>query len=406
MVSTVATGLAGQAILVVSGIVVARALGVFPRGQLASLVALCTATTAIVSFGMPTALTLWLARSSEGGGALQAVRRAMIIQIPVLAVMVPIGVALFPGLPDAHLWVLGAVAVVASVSMLVFQYASGGLQGQQRFTAFNLVRLLVPFPYAVGVVIAAAIGVAGVISFALVWALGLAIAAVAAVIVFRGSRVRGNTSEPPIRAMLAYGGKAQIGVASPLENFNVDQLIIGAIAGPAALGIYVVGYAFTNLPRFVAHSLGMVAFPRVAEHRGRGDARGVAVDMFLLTLASSTMIVVLLEIVVGWLIPWLFGDVFRGAVPVARVLLIAAFFFSLRRVVADALRGFELPWPGTISEIVSWVVFAVTIYPLADRHGALGAAAAYSAAATVSFVYIALYVLTFRRRAQERSTSS
>lgn len=399
MVSTVATGIAGQAILVVSGIVVARALGVFPRGQLASLVALCTSTTAIVSFGMPNALTLWLARSGEDGGALEAVKRVLVAQIPILAVVLTIGVALFPGLPDARLWALGGVAGFASVSLLVFQYASGGLQGQQRFTAFNLVRLLLTFPYAVGVVILVALGVAGVVSFALAWAVGLFIAAVAAAILFRGTRAGVETPGPPIRAMLTYGGKAQIGVASPLENFNVDQLVVGAIAGPAALGIYVVGYAFTNLPRFVAHSLGMVAFPRVAEHRGRGDARGVAGDMFVLALVSSTMIVVLLEVVVGWLIPWLFGDAFRGAVPVARVLLIAAFFFSLRRVIADALRGFELPWPGTVSEIVSWLVFAVTIYPLADRHGALGAAVAYSAAAAVAFIFIALHALTIRQRA-------
>lgn len=409
-VGTVGTSLVGQAMLVVSGVVVARVLGVYERGQLANFVAICVAASAIVSLGLPNALTLWLARRADvNQPEVAVVRRALNLQIPVLLLVVAVTVALaIPASRDQKL-VLLVVGGVASVASLIVQYGLGGLQGLKRFRAFNLLRLTLVVPYALAVVVAALLGGAGFVTFAVLWTVGMVVAAVLVMGVFPLRNAAPPVDGSPLRPMVRYGAKAQIGVASPLESFNIDQIVIGAIAGPTVLGLYVVGYAFTNLPRFIAQSLGMIVFPRVAERAGSGEAGRTAVDSIMLTTLISLVVVGVLEALVGWLIPLVFGQAFAGSVPAARLLLVAAFFLSIRRVLADALRGFEQPLPGTVSEMASWVVFAVLVYPLTVNHGATGAAGAYAAASAAAAAVLVVASLIFaadRRRSARRADAA
>ena len=48
-----------------------------------------------------------------------------------------------------------------------------------------------------------------------------------------------------------------------METFRLDQAVVGLFLTPAALGLYVVGLAFANLPRFIAQSVGYIAYPRI-----------------------------------------------------------------------------------------------------------------------------------------------
>jgi O-antigen/teichoic acid export membrane protein len=188
---------------------------------------------------------------------------------------------------------------------------------------------------------------------------------------------------------VGFGVRAQIGTASPLETFQIDQLLVGVIAGPVALGFYVIGSAFMNLPRFIAQSLGMVAFPRVAAARMAGGAQEVAKQALYATVLLSGGTVVILELAMGALVPLFFGGAYDAAIPVARILLIAAFCFSLRRVLGDTLRGANRPLPGTFAEIATWLVYLVAVVPLTLTWEAKGAATAVAIAAAVGLAYIA-----------------
>ena len=164
--------------------------------------------------------------------------------------------------------------------------------------------------------------------------------------------------------------------------------MVGALAGPYWLGLYAGAMAFTNLPRFVAMGIGVVAFPRVAAARGTDHAVRSAVDAVALITAFAAFVVIFLELIVGWLIPFLFGDAFEPSVPIARVLLISALLLSIRRVIGDVMRGGGAPLPSTSAEVLSWVVYGALVVPLVHAHGALGAAWAMTAAAAVSTAYL------------------
>jgi O-antigen/teichoic acid export membrane protein len=83
-----------------------------------------------------------------------------------------------------------------------------------------------------------------------------------------------------------------------------------------------------------------------------------------------------LELAVDPLVSILFGRPFVAAVPVARVLLVGALFFSARRILAEGLKGAGYPAAGTVAEIVSLIVIFGALIPLIQVFGLVGAAAA------------------------------
>ncbi len=74
----------------------------------------------------------------------------------------------------------------------------------------------------------------------------------------------GSSPTPSRRRAFRYGVSAVLGSSSPAEILRLDQAIIALALSRYTLGLYVVAVAFTNLPRFISQSVGIVAFPRVA----------------------------------------------------------------------------------------------------------------------------------------------
>jgi O-antigen/teichoic acid export membrane protein len=389
VVATVLTGFAGQAALIIPGVLIARALNPYFRGQLALIVAIAVSTSYIISLGMPTAVAFATAR--EGGsalGALRSIRRWLIAQLVTGFVLTAMVIAFaVNGSGRSDTFALIAVPP-ATVALMVVMYGLAVLQGRNRFAAFNTLRLLPAVGYAIGAIAVVLAGRLTVSAVVVAWSFTTCFAAlVIAIYVTRVLRDDdGKTADS--RELVAYGLKAQIGTASPLENFQIDQLIVGAIAGPLALGYYVIAAAFTNLPRFIAQSLGMVVFPRVAGRLSSGGARLIASQALWATVLLAGGTVLLLEISLGVLVPFFFGDDYTSSIEVARIMLLASLCFSLRRVLGDSLRGANKPLPGTIAEIIAWIVYGSLVVPLTLSYDAVGAAWALVIGAAASLTYI------------------
>src|SRR5215207_4887551 len=143
--------------------------------------------------------------------------------------------------------------------------------------------------------------------------------------------------------MQAFGAIGFLGTTSPVDTLQLDQLLVGLFLSPAALGLYVVGVAFTNLPRIFAQSVGYVVYPHVARQRTIEQARRSIWISGALTAAITGAIVAALELASGWMVPFFFGDTFAGAVPLTQILLAGAAFVSVRRVLSDGARGAGYP---------------------------------------------------------------
>jgi O-antigen/teichoic acid export membrane protein len=361
---TIATSLAVQAALVLSGVAAARMLGVLDRGHLAMFILLSTVLPVICSLGLPLALTFWIARAPElAWGLLVRVRFAFAGLVG--AVLATHGLVLYlmfrndPG----HVQASAAISLISSPAILLWIFGMAVLQGNHQFRALNVSRMIGPPITALLMMSFLAVGSHSLVLATLIWtALACLTAIITSFAVLRGLPKRTTEHKdrlPSFRSLANFSLKALLGSVTPLEGFQLDQAIVGIFLSQAALGVYVVAVAFTNLPRFVAQGIGLVGYPHVAAAREGHDTGRLMMRFMVTTLVLCGATVGLIEFGLPVLVPLLFGAPFHAAVGVARILLISALLFALRRVLSECARGAGRPGLGSVAEVIS----LATLFP-------------------------------------------
>ena len=163
--------------------------------------------------------------------------------------------------------------------------------------------------------------------------------------------------------MVCFGLKGLFGWSSPLDSFRIDHLLAGFILSPGALGLYVVGQAFTNLPKFISQSVGMIAYPTVARNNDIDWAKRIIWRYVLVTGALNTLIVAMLWLAMPLLVPLFFGNAFLASIPLARILIIGALMLSFRRIIVECARGLGRPEISTYAELAvyPWLMLSIPI---------------------------------------------
>src|SRR5439155_20782773 len=133
------------------------------------------------------------------------------------------------------------------------------------------------------------------------------------------------SNEIATRSVVSFGLRSLVGSSPPLETFRLDQLLIGLVLSPVALGYYIVALAFTNLTRFIGQSIRMVTYPRVAAADDRSSQLRIIRRDFMLGTAVCGSLTLALIVVVPWLLPFFFGASFEAAGTTSQILLVATF---------------------------------------------------------------------------------
>lgn len=383
---SILTAFAFQGVLVVSGVLVARLLGVEDRGHLALLVLIPTVLTQLGGLGLPLAATFEIARAPRMARAVMRslVRPAVVQGLALTALHAAILGVLLPGRPEA-VQVAGVLSLGLVPGLLAFEYGQAVLQGEQRFRAFNVLRLMPQGLYSAAVLVLFVAAVDELEIVVVAWVVPVTVlGALAVAVATRAPPPPEEDPAPPLRDMLRFGLRGLLGASSPSESLRVDQAVVGLFLTPASLGLYVVGLALTNLPRFVAQAVGTVAYPHVAAQTDPGAARRTMWRMFGLTVALCALIVGALELLAGRLVPFFFGESFADAVPLTRILLLSALLLSARRILIDAARGAGHVSLGNLGEAVSWGTLVPAMAVLAPTAGARGVAAALAISSACS----------------------
>lgn len=395
-------GLVGQLTLVVSGVIGARLLGVTDRGNLALFLLFVTIATQLGSLGLPLALTYWIAR--DGGlssGLRRLLTRFAAWQILVVTALQAAVLAAVFHSSSPHVQIAAAISLPSTPANLIYLYGLASVQGQRRFALFNSQRLAFPVLYAAMLVVLAVTGQRSLKLVVLAWSTSMCVSALATAYTGRLTAeptYRHNTTGPPsLRAMIAFGVKGLLGSVAPLESFQFDQAIVGLFISSRALGLYVVAVAFTNLPRFIGQSIGLVAFPHVASQHDALHRRRTIVRFVGLTVVLCGLAVLATEVALPWLVPRLFGRAFTPAVPIARILLLSALVVSMRRVLSDCARGTGHPGIGTTAEVLALVLFPPTLGFM--QGGPEGVAWALVISGTVALGFLAVRLIRAREHA-------
>lgn len=390
MAVTVATALASQLVLAVSGIVLARAMGVEGRGQLAAVILVPALVSQIGVLGVPLALTFYTARDeSHGADLLRALGWVIAVQAVVLTL---VQVALFFAIVEGEEWTAARAAIPVMPALIAQQYGLAVLQGRQRFMAFNGLRVAPATLFAAFVTLLMLLDSTTVLDVVIAWGAANVLVAIPLTgIALRFAAGGRTSSRPGVRDAVAYGARAFIGSSSPSEVIRVDQLVVALMLSRTALGLYAVALAFVNLPRFVSQSVGMVAFPRIASASVRERAR-LARSYVLLAVLVAASVAASLEAVVARLIPTLFGSDFAAATSTTRILLVAALLLAVRRVLTDVSQALGRPGAGSIAEVIYLAVAVPLVAAGAHRYGIEGAALGVGVGAGASLAFLGVSV--------------
>jgi O-antigen/teichoic acid export membrane protein len=391
IVQTLGTSLLAQGILAVSGVGAVRILGAGDRGRLALFNLVPTILVLLGTLGLPAAITYFIARDPGHTRAIirSIGRRCIVLGAGLTALDIGILTAI-----EAHASARVLVAATASLPLVAFSIlqvlGQSILQGQQRYTAFNWCRTLPNLVYAVlvGTIFATGTGTLLVVTSAFV-AATVVVAIFTWLVVQRGlpERDTGTSSTAPnSKEMVGFGLRAVLGAVYPTETFQLDQAAVGLFLNPVSLGFYVVSVSFTNLPRFIAQSLGVIAYPRIAATTDRLETRRLILWFVIGSAIIAGVICIVLELSVGFLIPFVYGHRFTAAVTVTRILLISSFIVATRRTLSDSLRGAGFPMIGTIGETIALVCMLPMLAVMISLYGLKGAAVAVCISSSTGLV--------------------
>jgi O-antigen/teichoic acid export membrane protein len=391
VLGSVASGLVGQAALVVTGIATTRTLGPTDRGYLALIILVPVVLMLVGTLGLPVATTYFIANDRRREGSVRhAIRLPVLGQVVVLTIVQALVLwLLVSGDPQRVHW--AAIATLPLLAgALADVYGKAILQGQGRYTAFNILRNGAVAFYLVGVLGLLAVGETGVVEFAIAWVAASVLAGVVTASVALRHRPKISAEARVSRSeLLRFGLRGYLVSLSPIATFRLDQAVIGLFLAPRALGLYVAALSLTNLPDIIARGIGMIALPQVA--RGEDASRAQDARRYLVFSVVLTGAVVLaLEILAGWLVPFFFGSEFEDAVLITRILLLGTFFWGVRRVLTDITSGSGRPGLGSLAELISWLAIIPALAVLMPLWGVEGVAAAMAIASAASLVALML----------------
>lgn len=396
--STLYGGIGGQVTLLVTGVVVARALGPSDRGHFALLTLVWAIATSLGGLGIPHGLSYFAARAPEAAlQTMRAVTKPLAVQLALATLITAIVLGLLTaGRPDYVQWG-AAVSILTVAPWILLQCGISLLQGLQRFAAFNVLRVLPNAGFAVAATTLLMAGVRDFLPFVVAWGLSRAGWAPVAIWAARHHAMRVSSAAADrlsTSQILGFGRRSLLGASPPMETYRLDQAVVALFLPPAALGYYVVSLAFTTLPRMVAQSFGLVASPRVASSETHSDARRAMWGFFWLAAPVYAVTTAVIWIVAPELTPLFFGEEFEVSIPLTRSLLVATVFYCARRVLTDSARGAGYPGVGSLAEILAFVCAAPLLAAFVPLWGIDGVAYALIGS---SLIALAVLVVTLMR---------
>ena len=353
--------------------ILAQALGVDGRGELAAAIAPAALAVAVATFGLPDALTYYLAKHPR------VTRRALfwacsvtlgsgLICLLVTAVGLP-----FLSAGDRTLGSLILLGMALTVPTLVVGVFRGAATGRQMWAHVATERLINT--------------VLRIVAFLVLWLMG-ELTVLTAVLVSTVSPIvcglvywrlllptsgdEGTTSPdgslPSL--LLSFGGRVWLGAVAEMLLARIGQILMTPLAGVVELGLYSVASTIADLPLVVAIAIQGTLFGVNSKSR---DAGKLTATTRMTTLVALSGCAVLSTTLPFWIGP-LFGREFQQATLPTIILMASAVLCIPGLMAATGVSAWGRPGLRSIGLALTLVTNLVAFIVLAPLFGAMGGA--------------------------------
>jgi O-antigen/teichoic acid export membrane protein len=393
LVWTALTSFGVMGINFVTGVLVCRLLAAEGRGQIAAIGAWCQIFGWGAGMGFYEAITYMRAKNSHDPKRILGSAVVVTVVFGTVA-MILAELLVSRGFREQS----PEVIRLARFWMFTIYLAVGGsmcnamITGNHEFSLLNTLRVIQPLAYLIGLLllwIFGGMGVLGVMSVAS----GCELAVTGYLFVRLLNTIGiGLPTKAILREGLAYGIRVQGALFAALANARLDIMLMPGLLFAADIGLYSVSTNLSGIIVALLGSFGVVVFPTAAR---AGAADGLAIVtrslrfVFWAGLIGSGIFFILCP----WMLHWVYGPKFDGAVPSLRWLLPGVVAVAATKIVDSGLQSVNKPQRASYAQIVGLVVTLTGLYLTLKKWGINGAALTSTLSYTSSFA-VALYYLS------------
>lgn len=378
-------------------IVTARSLGVEGRGQLVLLIAIVSATTLIVSAGVNVSGRYHLVSQSQRIALSEYLGLTFLLALAVAAICPVVVVVSFRVSDTVASTTLIFVSVVYGAFFIAALHCRDAINAFGHTTAASALSGL-----GSGVTIATALilgwrGSESVPLYAGAFALGSMIETAAHLALLRrlGHHVALRLDRGSAFMLLRRGAPALGLTAGQSLTFRLDRFVIAFLIGPAAVGIYSVAAAVSEILRLIPAGFGQIAMFRTAS-RSIGQEELDRARRFIL-LAMIPCLATL-----AWFAPLVleraFGSEFGNAATPLRILLVGEIAIMSFQIDSRILAGRGLTKASGVSGLIGLVSVLILDLALVPHFDIAGAA--WASVFSYSAMGVSAYI--FARRSRRR----
>jgi O-antigen/teichoic acid export membrane protein len=384
-ITAIGNGLPPAAMLVTQ-VMLAKSLGVSGRGEVAAATAPLMFTVALLTLGLPEALTHVVARAAGDRFV-----RQLGISLTALAFSGAFGIVLIAFFAQllsagrsevAKLMVMASAALVPALWTAALRGVAFGAHGWWLVTAERTLSALIQLGAVGGLYISGSLTPkTATLAIAATSFVGAIIYLVAPQW-WRLLRSPKNHLAPARSSsyFISYAWRIWLGSTAAIVLSRLDQVMMTPLAGVDELAIYVVAVSVSSAALLFNSSVLPVVFTlESGETSATRVGRAARISTLVTALLGASLCVASL-----WAIPILFGPEFSPAIPVVVVLLLGIVVSNPGSVAGVSLSASGHPGLRSISLAIAALVNVVTMLSLVPKYGALGAAFATCLGSIVS----------------------
>ena len=382
-----------SALLLATGIVVARALGPTGKGFYDLAVGSAMLLTTFSGLSLPSGIFFYASRGPLAYRRLLLVLGCIAVTEAVVVTALlaafgdtPVFAWMLPGGPR---WTAALLIGLLLLGLQSQQLVQGVVKGRGEFATFAGSEVLARG----GTLILVGMLLVGGVMRPEPYVLSFGLATLAAAGLLTSSVLSAPPSSDalPLRAMLEYSLPLFLGNVVQFLNYRVDIFFVKNYTGLSAVGTYTVAVWLAQIVWLVPNALASLVLRAVAERDGSG-AMGRVAAVTRATLALSVVTGLALAALGSLGIAPVFGNAFRGSVPALLLLMPGTILFCPTIVLSAYLNGIQrqafTTWVACIALVVTGVLNILLVPRIGIQGAAIASTCSYAASTLATLVLV------------------